>query len=60
MRCKTIGCLNLTRNPNDAICWREYNMCRPCCKELDLFPGVKYGYDHRVSKRFCGGRNNDV
>ncbi len=55
MRCKTVGCLNLTRNPNSSKSWVKYEMCRPCCIELDLFPGVKCGYGWRVSKRFCGG-----
>ena len=55
MRCRTIGCRNLTRNPNKPKCWKKYQMCMPCCMELNLFPGVKCGYDWRVSKRFCGG-----
>ena len=36
MRCKTIGCVNIIRNPNRADCWRIYQMCNPCCRELGL------------------------
>ena len=50
MRCKTIGCNNVTRNPNRAECWNKYGMCRPCCIELGLFPEAKGGYNWHQSK----------
>ena len=49
MRCKTIGCNNVTRNPNRAECWNKYCMCRPCCIVLKLVHQTG-GYNWRQNK----------
>jgi len=36
MRCKTVECTNLTRNPNRTECWTRFQKCRKCCLDQGL------------------------